>query len=109
MLSLNHQVRLGVGGARSGLSPADSNQVVAGGDEAISRFIHVAEIPRTKRELYMLLLPGLDMDAGEAAQRSQGGARQFREADIQLRHLVAIALAGVLDVHLDIQRATRRQ
>jgi hypothetical protein len=75
LLSLDHQVRIGVGGAGPWLSSADGNQVVAGGDETIARFIHVAKVARTEGEFHVFLLTRFQVDAGDPAQRTQRCAR----------------------------------
>src|SRR5271165_1562631 len=75
LLSLNHQVRLRVGGARAGLSAADCNQVVASRNETISRFIHIAQVAWSQGELDVFLLAGFEVNASEPAQRTQGCAR----------------------------------
>src|SRR6266496_2378876 len=92
-----------MGRSGSRLPSADGNQVVSGRDEAITRFIHVAEVACAKGQLYVLLLPRLQMDPREPAQRLQWRAGELREADIEFSHFVSIAVARVLDVHLDIQ------
>src|SRR5579864_1690473 len=95
-------IRMGCRPSR--LSSAHGDQVIAGTDQTISSLVDIAEIPRTERQLHMLLLAGFEMNALEAAERLHRRARYLREADIKLRHFVAIPLARVLDVHFYIQR-----
>ena len=48
LFALNHQVRIRMGRPSSRLASANRDQVIARRDEAISRFIHIAQVPRTE-------------------------------------------------------------
>ena len=61
-------------GGGSRLPSTDRNQVIAGREHAISRFIHIAEVARTQCELHVFLLARFQMDASEAAQSMQRSA-----------------------------------
>src|SRR5579864_1900644 len=101
------RIRMGRRGSR--LSSAHSDEIVSGTDESVSSLIHVAEIPRTERQLHMLLLAGFEMNALESAERLQWRARYLREADVEFSHFVTVPLTRVLDVHFDIQRTASLQ
>src|SRR5579864_2201994 len=102
-------MRIRMGRRSSRLSSAHGDEIVSGTDEPVSSLIHVAEIPRTERQLHMLLLVGFEMNALESAERLQRRARYLREADVELSHFVAVPLPRVLDVHFDIQRTASLQ
>src|SRR5580693_484953 len=101
------RIRMGRRGSR--LSSAHADEIVSGTDEPISSLVDIAEIPRTERQLHMLLLAGFEMNALEAAERLQRRARYLREADVEFSHFVTIALTRVLDVHFDVQRTASLQ
>src|SRR5207302_3629289 len=101
------RIRIGRRGSR--LSSAYGDEIVSCTDEPVSSLVDVAEIPRTERQLHMLLLAGFQMNALEPAQRLQRCARYLREADVDLSHFVAVPLTRVLDVHVDIQRTASLQ
>ncbi len=64
LFPLNHQVRIRMRGASSRLPSTDCNQVIAGREHAISRFIHIAEVARTECQLHMLLFARFQMECG---------------------------------------------
>src|SRR5437879_6029705 len=101
------RIRMGRRGSR--LSSAYRDEIVSSADQPVSSLIHEAEIPRTECQLHMLLLAGFQMNALKAAERLQRCARYLREADVELSHFVAVPLARVLNVHLDVQRTARLQ
>src|SRR5437660_5055893 len=102
-------MRIRMGRRSSRLSSAYGDEIVSCTDEPVSSLVDVAEIPRTERQLHMLLLAGFQMNALEPAQRLQRRVRYLREADVELSHFVAVPLARVLNVHLDVQRTARLQ
>src|SRR6266576_4093872 len=104
LFSLNHQVRIRMGRRGSRLSSAYGDEIVSCTDEPVSSLVDVAEIARTECQLHMLLLAGFQVNALKAAERLQRCARYLREADVELSHFVAVPLARVLNVHLDVQR-----
>src|SRR5579872_5632446 len=107
--SLNHQVSLCMRRSGSRLPAAHSDEVIARRNETVACFIHVTQIARLERQLHVLLLSGLYIDASESTQRFQRSARELRERNVKFHDFVPVALAGVLHVDLNVFGIARIQ
>src|SRR5579864_8935505 len=89
LISMNGQLSLSMGSFGSGLSSADSDCVVSGSHEPVAMFIHKAEVAGLKRQANVLLLAAVQMNALEAAKRSEGSTGYFRKNQVKFDDLVS--------------------
>src|SRR6476469_9147439 len=95
-----------VGGRGAGLAAAYGDQIISRRDHPVSGVIYIAQIARGERQLYLSRFAALQMYAREATQSLQGSPRHFRESDVELHDFIAIPLARVLQVDVNIDGAS---
>jgi len=94
--SCAHNLRAGIG-----LTAANEDRVLAFGDDGFAGIGDHAQVARMQVEVDSLRCAGVKVDALEAAQSAQRGARNLGEFEIELGHFVAGQLAGIGDGYVE--------
>lgn len=83
LLSLNRKMSVCVRGRRARLPAADRDHVISRRDQTIPGLIDVAQIARPQRQLDVLLLAGIQMNASESPQSRSGAPAGFGKVLIE--------------------------
>ena len=105
--SCDREVSDDIRSAFAGLASADTELVVAGGDDSVSRFVHDAQVARREVQLHLLGLAGAQMHSRKAAQSQQRCSRHLRRHEVRLNDLIALTRAGVLHLNRRLQLIAR--
>src|SRR4029077_7487471 len=89
------------------LPAADADPIAPRAHEVDAVDAHLAQLAVVEREPHRLPLAWLQVNAREAAQRTQRGAGQSGERQVDLHDLVALALARVRDLGFDLHWLAR--
>src|SRR5690242_21372133 len=106
LLAADGKFRVRLRSSRSWLSPAHGDAVRAGGDESISVVVDTAQVASLQFEAYMPGFAPSEVNAAERAQRMDRVGGRFRETQVQLHHFIAVPLACVLYVGINVERVT---